>query len=773
MKETIRAAIATAAMILSGVAAEGQSLGRVFDLYAEGQIDSAYAEIEVVSKKLATTGEERTALSMAYGLLYSDERFAKSDDKKAIKQLKKVEKSYPKMKQTERKWMEGYGIKEDSATNMLCQIAMRGLWEAKRLDTPASYDEYQKTYGGVCKACDDSVGVLRLVRREKDDRYYYEIVRRNDNEKEQKAYYIAVTQDGDSVARKYQEELGGHAEDRFELLRPYGRHQSIYADSVRVLLEDTAAIMRKYYQTGRLENMETFRTRFPEYRKAHEGKDSTDYYWAGRLMADSTLQQGTEEQKLEYVRHAAPSDLALKVLLSVVAKKYDKPKDRIKMIESYRGLFGGYEKEIDMTIGLLKAQEGCKVTARALSGQVNDHISNSLWPQVRADNKKLNFFHKEFVPVKLLCRKPHAEHRWENGVDIDNETEHHNMGRVSSSEYRQASDPREGSDWTKRKYDTVQGLGHIGISSVFRGTRFEGIKDQPVSYYSADECVSAVEGTHAHGDKMATQDGGIVRVTDVATSAITWDYYKQGNTDLFWEFVDGEGRTSHINLGPTINSRFNETQGVMADDCKTLYFLSDRLGGMGSYDLYMSRRLNDSTLTEWSEPVNLGPTINTMEDEQPISIAADGKTIYFSRYVKTYGEWNGHFEVFCDTLPEEFRAEPRIVVKGRVVCNPTGNIKMPVESEIRFGYATMVEVAGKPGEYVEGTDVLVTCTAAEKRGGEFIMSLPTDRKLRIEIVPKRGKKFKSQVIEIDPRESWGEVEKEVVVEMVKKSRSRR
>ena len=100
MKETIRAAIATAAMILSGVAAEGQSLGRVFDLYAEGQIDSAYAEIEVVSKKLATTGEERTALSMAYGLLYSDERFAKSDDKKAIKQLKKVEKSYPKMKQT-------------------------------------------------------------------------------------------------------------------------------------------------------------------------------------------------------------------------------------------------------------------------------------------------------------------------------------------------------------------------------------------------------------------------------------------------------------------------------------------------------------------------------------------------------------------------------------------------------------------------------------------------------------------------------------------------
>jgi hypothetical protein len=82
-----------------------------------------------------------------------------------------------------------------------------------------------------------------------------------------------------------------------------------------------------------------------------------------------------------------------------------------------------------------------------------------------------------------------------------------------------------------------------------------------------------------------------------------------------------------VNLGPVVNSDFYELYGQLSPDGLVLFFESDRPGGLGGYDLWMSRRKsrNDS----WGPPVNVGPLVNTVGDDGLGTVSADGKVLYF------------------------------------------------------------------------------------------------------------------------------------------------
>jgi hypothetical protein len=85
-----------------------------------------------------------------------------------------------------------------------------------------------------------------------------------------------------------------------------------------------------------------------------------------------------------------------------------------------------------------------------------------------------------------------------------------------------------------------------------------------------------------------------------------------------------------VNLGPFINSESDDAKPSISADGLTLYFGSTRPGGHGGYDLWMSTR---TTITDdWSEPVNLGPTINSASDEAFSCISKDGLELYFSGF---------------------------------------------------------------------------------------------------------------------------------------------
>ena len=89
----------------------------------------------------------------------------------------------------------------------------------------------------------------------------------------------------------------------------------------------------------------------------------------------------------------------------------------------------------------------------------------------------------------------------------------------------------------------------------------------------------------------------------------------------------GEEWSAPQNLGDNVNTRWRETHASISADGRLLYFTSDRPGGYGGLDIYVSEKNDNGT---WGKAENLGPTINTSNDEEGPFIHHDGITLYFS-----------------------------------------------------------------------------------------------------------------------------------------------
>lgn len=97
--------------------------------------------------------------------------------------------------------------------------------------------------------------------------------------------------------------------------------------------------------------------------------------------------------------------------------------------------------------------------------------------------------------------------------------------------------------------------------------------------------------------------------------------------DLYITSLKGNVWSKPEKLSSRINSEFQEASAALSPDKQTLYFSSNRPGGLGGKDLYRVKRLPNG---EWSLPRNLGPTINTIYDEDAPFIDTDGATMYFA-----------------------------------------------------------------------------------------------------------------------------------------------
>ncbi len=106
-------------------------------------------------------------------------------------------------------------------------------------------------------------------------------------------------------------------------------------------------------------------------------------------------------------------------------------------------------------------------------------------------------------------------------------------------------------------------------------------------------------------------------------------------------------------MPPEINSPDIETSACFSNDTSEIYFSSNRPGGMGGKDIYRIRKLPKGN---WSQPFNLGPAINTAYDEDAPFLHPDGVTLYFSsKGHNTMGE----YDVFRSVLnPEENQFSP-------------------------------------------------------------------------------------------------------------------
>lgn len=104
-------------------------------------------------------------------------------------------------------------------------------------------------------------------------------------------------------------------------------------------------------------------------------------------------------------------------------------------------------------------------------------------------------------------------------------------------------------------------------------------------------------------------------------------YKSDGGGDIYYCKLEGNIWSRPKPLDKTINSKSHESTASFSYDGRTLFFDSDRPGGYGEHDIYMSE-LDDNGV--WGPAINLGPTINTAKDEINVFCLSDGKTIYFS-----------------------------------------------------------------------------------------------------------------------------------------------
>ena len=209
--------------------------------------------------------------------------------------------------------------------------------------------------------------------------------------------------------------------------------------------------------------------------------------------------------------------------------------------------------------------------------------------------------------------------------------------------------------------------------------------------------------------------------------------------DIYVSFRQKDGSWSKpMDLGVEVNSKFTETTPFLAPDGATLYFSSNREGGLGSNDIYVCKRV-DKTWKHWSKPVNLGPSVNTDGYDAYYTLGASGDYAYLTTFKNTLGKGDIVRVKLGDTgtqpgndpgkvgggnddvaaKPDLTRPDPVALISGKVIDQTTGK---PIEA--RIVYQTLPDGA----EAGEATSDPLT--------GEYKIVLPYGQKYSMRAIAK-------------------------------------
>lgn len=191
----------------------------------------------------------------------------------------------------------------------------------------------------------------------------------------------------------------------------------------------------------------------------------------------------------------------------------------------------------------------------------------------------------------------------------------------------------------------------IYFSSKRKGT---GTERDNSAQYAEDVYTSVFKaGKWAKPKKMAgkfnTKFGDVV--TSISPDGGTLYMYRssqKGSADIYMCARTKKGKwLAPQKLESPVNTSANETNAFITKDGNTLFFVSDRPEGYGGLDIYMSEKLSSG---EWGTPINLGPTINTINNEDTPYMLGDGVTLNFCS--DGHGSIGG-YDIFEATLSDE------------------------------------------------------------------------------------------------------------------------
>ncbi|HYG39015.1 MAG TPA: OmpA family protein [Cytophagales bacterium] len=176
-----------------------------------------------------------------------------------------------------------------------------------------------------------------------------------------------------------------------------------------------------------------------------------------------------------------------------------------------------------------------------------------------------------------------------------------------------------------------------------------------------------------------------------------------GRCDLYETHRKGNEWSEPVNLGAMVNSPFWESQPALSGDGRTLYFISDRRGGMGGKDIYVS---NKNSSGEWTQAKSVGQPINTPFDEISPFIHGNNKTLFFA---SEGHPGMGGFDLFYSNLGEEGWGKP--VNLGYPVNTKDDQVSLFVTADGRKGFYTFETFDDDLGK---GTSILAEFDMPDK-----------------------------------------------------------
>lgn len=194
----------------------------------------------------------------------------------------------------------------------------------------------------------------------------------------------------------------------------------------------------------------------------------------------------------------------------------------------------------------------------------------------------------------------------------------------------------------------------------------------------------------------------------------------KGNHDIWVSHKDSADHwTVPENMGDSINSSGTEMSPFIHPDNQSLYFSSDGLIGLGGYDIFVSRKNKEG---KWRKAVNLGYPINTNRDEIGLIVNARGDKAYFASNI----DRNLGKDIFAFDMPFQNRPSMTTYMKGRVMDAVTGSLL-----RARF---ELIDLENGKDFYKSYSDSLT---------GEFVVSIPVDHNYMLN-VSRKGYLFYSE-----------------------------
>lgn len=189
----------------------------------------------------------------------------------------------------------------------------------------------------------------------------------------------------------------------------------------------------------------------------------------------------------------------------------------------------------------------------------------------------------------------------------------------------------------------------------------------------------------------------------------------QGNGDIWMATKTGSYEYAEpVNLGNTINSIDDEVSVFVHPDGNTIFFASNGKNSIGGYDIFKSEWKDN----KWTTPINLGYPINTLGDEKQFSLTADGKTAYITSHRE---DTKGEFDIYEIDLSNYVLPDPEgknqgsssitsgsiSILKGKVLDGKEGT---PVEA--------IVKITNNKGQVIDELET--------SESGDFLIVLEGD-----------------------------------------------